>query len=313
MVPNPPQHQRSQSLLLLKRLLQLRENVSPFILVLDSLEQSSRPLVSRISQYARQTETPITLLAYATPSNPQVTTHIRAHGLTTSQLQSALPTPLPTPHLIVIDSLNTLSTYLGDDLPTFLSSLLRHPRTTLLATYHLDVPHVATNAYAPIPLTLLRYLATTILTVHSFAQSLARKEARDRALPEPVFGLAEGKEGVVVGLGANDPRGVVVEMEHRRKSGRGVGEWFFVPAEGEGELEVLSLVPGFEERKSERADKTQEEVSFELGLTERQKRDREGVVLPYFDAQAEGKRGDGGRILYDMGEEDDFDEEEDEI
>jgi len=35
------------------------------------------------------------------------------------------------------------------------------------------------------------------------------------------------------------------------------------------------------------------------------------VVLPYFDAQKGG--GEGGRILYDMGEEDDFDEDEDEI
>ena len=31
-------------------------------------------------------------------------------------------------------------------------------------------------------------------------------------------------------------------------------------------------------------------------------------MLPYFDAQKGG--GEGGRILYDMGEEDDFDEEE---
>lgn len=53
------------------------------------------------------------------------------------------------------------------------------------------------------------------------------------------------------------------------------------------------------------------ESTFELGLTEKQRRDREGVVLPYFDAQKGG--GDGGRILYDMGSEDDFDEEEDEI
>lgn len=52
-------------------------------------------------------------------------------------------------------------------------------------------------------------------------------------------------------------------------------------------------------------------TTFELGLTERQKADREGVVLPYFDAQKGG--GEGGRILYDMGSEDDFDEEEDEI
>ena len=57
----------------------------------------------------------------------------------------------------------------------------------------------------------------------------------------------------------------------------------------------------------------QEQVgsTFELGLTEKQRQDREGVVLPYLDAQKGA--GEGGRILYDMGSEDDFDEEEDEI
>jgi len=59
-------------------------------------------------------------------------------------------------------------------------------------------------------------------------------------------------------------------------------------------------------------------TTFNLGLTEKQKRDRENVVLPYFDAQKDGGAagpGDGGRILYDMGTEDreDFDDEEDEI
>lgn len=37
------------------------------------------------------------------------------------------------------------------------------------------------------------------------------------------------------------------------------------------------------------------------------------MVLPYFDAQTEIGGGEGGRILYEMGREDDFDEEEDEI
>lgn len=88
--------------------------------------------------------------------------------------------------------------------------------------------------------------------------------------------------------------------------------------------------------------------TFNLGLTERQRRAREGVVLPYYDAQRRvggggggggvgglgaggvggsqgggdngsqgqvpaGRIGEGGRILYEMGIEDDFDEEEDEI
>ena len=59
-------------------------------------------------------------------------------------------------------------------------------------------------------------------------------------------------------------------------------------------------------------------MTFELGLTERQRQEREGVVLPYYDAQKAAEQGidgpgEGGRILYDMGVEDDFDEEEDEI
>lgn len=57
-------------------------------------------------------------------------------------------------------------------------------------------------------------------------------------------------------------------------------------------------------------------TTFDLRLTRKQRDDRAGVVLPYFDAQREesgGGGGGGGRILYDMGVEDDFDEEEDEI
>ncbi len=55
-------------------------------------------------------------------------------------------------------------------------------------------------------------------------------------------------------------------------------------------------------------------TTFNLGLTEKQRRDRDGIVLPYFDAQTDiGEGAGGGRILYDMGREDDFDDEEDEI
>ena len=58
-----------------------------------------------------------------------------------------------------------------------------------------------------------------------------------------------------------------------------------------------------------------EDLTFKLGLSEKERRDREDIILPYFDAQKEGGGGEGGRILYEMGKEDwdDFDEEEDEI
>lgn len=134
----------------------------------------------------------------------------------------------------------------------------------------------------------------------------------------PNFGLDEGLEGVVQGRGANGVDGVVLEAEHRRRSGRWMREWYYLPLpsstpkEGNGDVILLEDHPFF--RRADAEDKVEEEVetTFELGLTEKQRKDREGVVLPYFDAQG-GGAGQGGRILYDMGREDDFDEEEDEI
>lgn len=171
--------------------------------------------------------------------------------------------------------------------------------------------------------------------MHSLSHVLAAKQARQRSLGEPVFGLAEEKEGIIIGLGSHDQRGTVVEMEYRRKSGRAVHELFFLPNpasfNGRSALSAKETLsdgimllddhPVYRIAGAEGLDVTsaaaEQDVgmdsTFSLGLTEKQRRDREGVVLPYFDAQNEDGMGEGGRILYEMGVEDDFDEEEDEI
>jgi len=231
--------------------------------------------------------------------------------------------------LIIIDTLHPICTTPTVHLPAFLSSLLSTPHTTLLAIYHTDIPlplplhipaSVSHNPYAPSPLTLLKYLVTTIFTVHSFSHVLARKRAKDKSLPEPVFGLDEEKEGVVAGMGGNGDGGLVLEMEYRRKSGRGVLEQFYFPTattDPKGRIILLDDHPSFRREVSppEERERGPEAsgATFELGITEAQRKVREGVVLPYFDAQK--GVGVGGRILYEMGAEDmdDFDEEEDEI
>jgi elongator complex protein 5 len=141
---------------------------------------------------------------------------------------------------------------------------------------------------------------------------------------------------VIVGLKRNEKdegKGVVVRMELRRKSGRGIVENFVLsPPEPDtknnkssqnlqpvGEFILLDDHPLYASTPSgigsEGGEEDELESTFSLGLTEKQKRDREGVVLPYFDAQNESGVGEGGRILYEMGVEDreDFDDEEDEI
>jgi elongator complex protein 5 len=151
---------------------------------------------------------------------------------------------------------------------------------------------------------------------------LARKRARDRSLAEPVFGLSEHREGALVSLSKPGERSssLVVVMEVRRKSGRGVREVFvFSPTTN---ITLLDDHPAYalpETGKPEQEVGEEEvQTTFNLGLTEKQRRDREAVVLPYFDAQKDGGGmgpGEGGRILYEMGVEDreDFDDEEDEI
>lgn len=142
------------------------------------------------------------------------------------------------------------------------------------------------------------------------------------------------------GGGRGKGGGCVVKMEHRRISGRGVGEVFwFPPTGGEGKVILLDDHPLFLSSSPSQHHPTStattiptptdnnETTTFSLSLSDKQRRDREAVVLPYFDAQrselderaagdeGRGGVGEGGRILYQMGVEDmdDFDEEEDEI
>lgn len=242
---------------------------------------------------------------------------------------------------MIFDTLQHLCAQAEIYLPTYLSSLIVPSATlqvSLVAVYHSDVPlapsRAAISDYTPSALTLLNYLATTIMTLHSFTQFLARRAAADRSVEAPPFGLEEGKEGVLIGLqglstwpsvsnSANDIRhSVIIEMEYRRKSGRSVGEWFSItgitsknPQTGKENFMLLDDHPLLKNNDIDRdpASDAGPQSTFSLSLTERQRREREGVVLPYFDAQNADEEGEGGRIIYDMGVEDDFDEEEDEI
>lgn len=186
------------------------------------------------------------------------------------------------------------------------------------------------SEYEPAPFTILCHLATAILRLSSLQQEIERQRARNKALVEPEWGINEDREGVIIGLKsrvartttaaeAAEGRGVVISMELRRRSGRTVTETFVLARQdggrGTGKLILLSDHAVFAAPDAGEAGGGEEEPesTFNLGLTEKQRKDREGIVLPYFDAQTEVGGGDGGRILYEMGREDDFDEEEDEI
>ncbi|RPB00007.1 hypothetical protein L873DRAFT_1681785 [Choiromyces venosus 120613-1] len=326
----PPQslhHRRTHNLLLITRLLSLRDGVSPFTLLLDSLSQSAKPL---LAEYARRQppNTRTIFISFETvvaPSGISVFIKGRGKSLVNLQREIAAAASGSSRSLLVLDNLNTLASTHAQSLTLFLSSLLA-PGMALLGVYHLDLPVPTKSEPGPSPLTLLKYLSTTLLTMHSLPHVLLQKRHRDVSLPPPTWGLDEGVEGILVGLGSNME--MVVEMEYRRKSGRAVLEWFVIgegkEEEGGKDARVMLLEDHPLWRVSEKVRKGEAEeleknggidgVTFELGITERQRKAREGVQLPYMDAQREGGIGGGGAILFTPEKEvDDFDEEEDEI
>ncbi|KAL5328501.1 hypothetical protein ACEPPN_002000 [Leptodophora sp. 'Broadleaf-Isolate-01'] len=362
MAPSPLQQRRTHNTLLFQKLLNLRDSASPFTLILDTLEQSGGPAVREFARRSKISKNNIVFISFSTlrkkvpfEVDSFITARGKALGVLRTEILSHLQAPpttaqntslASTKYLLIIDTLNTLSSSHPQHLSLFLSSLLVVPQISLLATYHTDVPlsqSPSASPYAPSPLTTLICLATAILTVSSLSQTLARKRARDKSHQEPVFGIQEGREGVIVGMKrrAKDEQGLVINMEIRRRSGRGVTENFVllppVPptsnsqsASKSAKLSSLSEFILLDDHplyaspstdgaaSAATADEEDMNTTFNLGLTEKQKRDRENVVLPYFDAQKDGGAagpGDGGRILYDMGAEDreDFDDEEDEI
>ncbi|KAK5272414.1 hypothetical protein LTR99_001806 [Exophiala xenobiotica] len=355
-------HRRTHNLLLISKLLNQRDHASPFTLVLDTLEQTAKPLIREYLRRSRLSKTSTIFLAFETIIKPRDVDHfIECYDESKSperiarEVMELLARSGSKRHLIIIDSLTTLASISTNpasrlNLTAFLSSLLQppqqpqraqqaqeQPQISLVGVYHTDIPlpssppSTTSTSYLPSPLSLLSYLATTIITVHSLPILLAEQAARARSLVAPAYGLAEETEGVLIGFKPKrdlklEERGLVLELEHRRKSGRGVLEWYFLPSTTKAQQpssgphafrEIITLLddhPLFRKPKEdENVDQQLSGMTFELGLTERQRLEREGVVLPYFDAQKAGGGGEGGRILYDMGVEDDFDEEEDEI
>ncbi|KAK2602384.1 hypothetical protein N8I77_008919 [Diaporthe amygdali] len=344
MAPSAQAHKRSHSLLLLQKLLNLRDNASPLTLVLDTLEQGAAPLLQEFTSRAKISHTRVIFISFATIKKlgnadvfvrasgkplPKLRAEITSHypTLPPPTIRNASSSPSSQRTLLIIDTLNPLSATHTRHLTPFLSSLLTHPSISLVATYHADIPlalaPAALSEYEPHPLTVLNHLATAVLRVSSLHQAVERRRAQNRSLPEPAWGLDKGREGVLVGVkgpaGGGKGAGIVVEMELRRRSGRAVVERFVLVPQGSaaGALSLLSDHPLFaapEDADDGQADEEDlAETTFNLGLTEKQRKDRDGIVLPYFDAQTDIGGGEGGRILYEMGREDDFDDEEDEI
>ncbi|KAL5383508.1 hypothetical protein DPSP01_005904 [Paraphaeosphaeria sporulosa] len=336
---NAVQYQR-HAIQLISSVLNTRANASPFTLILDDLNQRAIPFLQQLVVRALSRNINVVIVSFESTRFQPAVRNVSAWGNRTAatilaDIEQALSDRKES--LVIIDSMYDAVATKNIDTSTLFNLVVMKYTSNLVGVYHTDVlpePSASgADAYAPQPLELLKFMATSIITCRSLSHVLAAKAARERSLAEPTFGMQSGAEGIVQCLHANDQRGIVLEAEFRRKSGRPESETYFLrpgrdsdfhqpvgPQQLYGTLKqefviLLEQHPAFANKDAVGmvvAADDEMETSFNLGLTDKQKAAREGVVLPYFDAQKQ-EGGEGGRILYDMGEEDDFDEEEDEI
>ncbi|KAF2015318.1 hypothetical protein BU24DRAFT_175346 [Aaosphaeria arxii CBS 175.79] len=325
---------------LMMRIFALRTGASPFTLILDDLNQGSKTLLDELFRRAMSRNINIVYLTFdqAVKPHPYIRHIPIYHDVTGDQVLAEIDRAMKDFHtsIVIVDSLHDLLNHKKVEMAALLNLVAVKYSSMLFGIWHQDVlPATAeADAYTPQTLDVIKYMATTIITCKSFAHMLAIKAAKERSLPEPTHGLLQGAEGIVQCLEANDIRGIVLEAEFRRKSGRPESGTYFLRPSRQSDynaplpgmflgtlkqefVTLLDLVPSYASKEvTDMVKAAAEEIqsTFDLGLTEKQKQARDGVVLPYYDAQKSmGDAGEGGRILYDMGSEDDFDEEEDEI
>ena len=167
---------------------------------------------------------------------------------------------------------------------------LMKPDRTLIGVYHTDITYSSSKSpksYSPSTLSLLEYMATSVIRVLPGPEALSRKA-------ESSFDIFDFSNKVY------NRMQFTVEVEHRRKSGRRISTLFNVNGDTY-------------EFKQARLDMIEDQVdltnltTFNLSLSEKQRQDRENVELPYLEAQ---RGGNGGAILYEYTEVDDYDEDE---
>lgn len=267
------------------RILTLRD-ISPFILIIDSLEHSAASLC----QYVRSTcKANIINISFACNEG------IAAWDLSLHQVLGKVNGRRQETNVIMIDCLNCIDV---SQLASYLSALIGE-NTSIVGVLHRDIP--SKQDFGPNARDLLSSLATTVLTISNFSLELAKENARRRA----EIWEEEQLEGVLARLESNHGP-CVVSMDHRRKSGRSVFERFRF--DGKAFTILSSLSPWKDTAVVETATAEVEALTtFNLGTTDAQREARENVVLPHFAAQSsEGS----GRIWYQADREDDFDDEE---
>ncbi|RKP08708.1 Elongator complex protein 5 [Thamnocephalis sphaerospora] len=337
-----------QSATLLDRLLAGKE-ASAYVVVEDTLEQSSVPILRAFIQRAQQRGQHVICLQADTMSQTftGLASKVQSDGIAVvsvdtsdfgdseeaaadgrsnsaparivAAVDDALVQRKYKSPMFVLDSITELLLFHSQ--PAVFSMLARVARTIegaggrLIVGAHADLPldvQTDTSLFMPPYLASVAREATTRLRV----ANRQRTEARD------VMGAAFLEERTArFAPEDNSPAEALCAVQHRRKTGKVTTETVHIVYSAHGEIESTAVYKARSGLVVDSAPMPTAEpdpaanLSFNLTLTDEQRAARDEVVLPYLKAQeGSGASGTsatgGGSIYYTPDSDDDFDEED---
>lgn len=285
---------------LLKRIFSLAE-MSPFLLITDSLAQSSKRLLEEVHYNVKENpKVSIIYISFETVDKPSYAdVFIAAGGLSLDKLTQTIRTFLPSTDMadgsksmIVIDSINYIP---SSHIAQFVGGVTSR-NSTLLATYHTDVPEYQETSISHYPksLELLHFMATSVMEVQPILPSNTSDEQVKDDLSRFLL-----------------PRGLNTDtfqltLITRRKSGRSLSYQFQINSKTHT-YENVVVSDTTEDNSNETPEMLQDLTTFNLSTSAKQKLAKEQVELPFLEAQSFNT---GGAIVYQFEKDDDYDEED---
>lgn len=259
---------------LLDRIIRFKD-YTPFVLICDSL---SRPSNSLVSEFVKNVPQTYQLVKIFTERADNAEKSVAPDKI----IEYVNSFPATDHRVILIDHLGRIP-----DIGNVLQTILR-PGVCVLGVYHEDLePEIS---YYPRGAALLSYMATCIVKC-VIDEDVAQLLVEDDLSKFEVFPSRE----------------LLVDLTVRRKSGNATFGRYRVDTI----THTTEYLPTQKQREEQSEALLEGLTTFNLGITEKQKQDRENVDLPFLAAQEIGDGGaSGGAIVYEFEKEDDFDEDE---